>query len=341
MAVELKIGGTALSDEATSCLTYAEYIESLDESDVVLIRLDLRSGMEVEPILKVAKVGATFEVSFPDGEKPPLLVTGDLLECSYSWSRAGFWRILLRGTGPLHRLRKHQPPMVWAVPPNTALGTIAGRYGLTAEAQGVDGSPKIVLQTENDSAWIADVAEKLNYFVISSGKKLKFGRRHAKSTALKVDFANDVERVTMDVSLHEPVTKVTVTAEDYTKAAPEVMKYVASKTDLLKLSGGDDAATLAAGFGREVVIPYAGSWEPNALKARAVGEIQRLAQGLVKGRARCEKAEGALSGKLIELDGAPWPLMGPFLIRQTRRVIDDGHFFIEVDFISDSLPKVS
>jgi hypothetical protein len=344
MAVTLKLNSTALADAYASCLSYAEYIESLDERGVVVVRLDLLQGTDVAGILKLAKVGVPFEATFPDGDAT-LTIKGDVLECSYSFTRTGMWRVWIRGTDKLHRLRANQPPSVWAVTPDSAVGTIAGRYSLSADSpEAVTGSPKVVLQTGTDAAWITTIAEENNFYVRGTADdKIKFGRRKPTGTAIEIVFLDVVDELTMDVSLLEPVTKVTVTAEDYTKSTPELMKFEADSSKLLKISGGDDAATLAKPFARALTLSYHGNWDPKVLEGRAVGELQRLAEKLVKGKIRCPNAKGALSGLPVKITGkaAPWPLTGPFLIRQTRRVFDEGHYYIEIEFVSDSLPAAS
>ncbi len=339
MGITLKVGGSELPAEAADCITYVDFVESLDEMDAVSVRLDLPSGVDVAAVLTAVKVGKKFELEYPDDDAT-LTVTGDIVEASYTWSTGG-WRVVLRGLESLHRLRGDQPPALWATPPSDYLSTIASRHSFSAEAEGVGGSPKTALQAQDDAHFVHGVAARLNYFVRVDGTKLKFGRRHAKTgSPIEVDFPNGIESLTVDVSLFDAVTKVTVAGEDYTKATPEIVKFEASKSDLVNLSGGKDAATLAeAAFGaRTLVLPFVGSFEQKVVEAYAIGEIQRRAESLVSGKVRCGYAKGALSGKLIELKNAPWPVCGPFLIRQTRRVYDEGTYFVEVDFVSDSLP---
>lgn len=341
MPIKLKLGGSVLAADAASCITYVDYVESLDDMDAVSVRLDLPSGVDVKKVLAGAKIGQTFELEYPDGDAA-LKITGDIIEMSYSWSTGGTWRVVIRGLESLHRLRGDVPPVVWDTPPSDYLSTIASRHSLSAEAEGVGGSVKLALQSQNDANFVHDVAARLNYFVRVDGKKLKFGRRHTKTgSPVQVKFPAAVESLVLDVSLFDPVTKVTVAGEDYTKAPPEVIKFDASKSDLVNISGGKNAAALAeAAFGaRVVVLPFLGSSEQKVVEAYAVGEMQRRAESLVSGKLRCDAASGAMSGKLIELKDAPWPACGPFLIRQTRRVYDEGIYFVEVDFVSDSLPK--
>lgn len=337
----LSLDGKALAADVMAYVTAARFIDSMDELDALTVRFDVPYGPDADSILALAKPGLPYELTITtaDGE---LTATGDVMEASLRFRGSEGWSVTLQGLEGLHRLRGAQTPKVWTGAPNTFLSDIASRHGLTATAEGVDGNQPLTLQAdEDDATFVKRIARDLNYYVRVQEKKLLFGRRHvAKGTKIKVDLAA-THSVDLDVSLYDIVSKVTVVADDPTKS--ELVTADADAAKLKKISGGDDGPKLAkAAFkDRNVVIHNANCTVASLATALATAHMQRAAENLVRGTVRCDATPTALSGQLVEIENAPWPATGPFLICETRHIVEDRVYRTEIDFLSDTLPVAS
>ena len=75
------------------------------------------------------------------------------------------------------------------------------------------------------------------------------------------------------------------------------------------------------------------------VKERAIGELQRGAESFLTGVMTVSGNPDARPGAKLEIEDAPWPLMGPFLIRSTTHYFTSNNWESEIEFFSDSLPK--
>lgn len=338
-SVSLKLGGRALSDELLRQIVHLEFVESIDELDALLVHLHVPNGANAAKALKLFQVGKTFALQIK-AEAGTLEADGDIVEAGIRYEPRAGWDVTLRGLEGLHRLKGAQTPKLWQGAPNTFLSTIASRHGLSATAEGVDGNPPFTLQADEDDAmFVKRLARELNYYARVKGKKLLFGRRHvAKGAKVKVTLGS-IRGLTLDSSLTDVVTKVTVVAEDPQQV--KLVKAAAEPAKLKKLSGGDDGPKLRkSAFGaREEVLHNSYCTIPSLATAVATARLQRAAETFVRGRFRTTALPNAGSGQLVEIQDAPWPATGPFLIRQTRHIVDGRFYDTEVEFLSDTLPR--
>jgi hypothetical protein len=335
--VGIKLGGAALADTLLSRLSLLDYVESIDELDALSLRFDLPASSGAD-LLDLVAPGKTFDITI-EGEHGTLTAAGDILEAGLSFEASGWWSVQLRGLEGLHRLRGAQTPAVWTGAPTSYLGTIARRHSLGADIQGVDAYPEQVLQADEDDAhFVKRLGLAWNYSARVKGGKLVFARRHvAAGTKLSLTM-HDVQGLRLDTSLYDTLTKVTVSADDPTKG--ELVQSSAEKVKLKKISGGDDAATLRTkAFGARAEVIHNGMATTVSLaEALAVARLQEAAETLVTGRVRAMGRLDAVSGALFEITDAPWPVTGPFLMRQVRHLIDPDGCATEIDLLSDSLP---
>lgn len=342
--ITLTLGTAALDAELVGLIEYFELVEAIDTLDAVVVRFDVPPGTALTTLLGKVKVGQVYKAVLTVGDGATIEAEGDIVDASFKWSRGGYWTVGFRGVESLQRLRHARTPTLWAGAPNTFFSTVAGDYGFTDGAQGVDGNLPFTLQAEeNDAQFLSRIGQNLNYALGVEAKKLLFARRHvAVGSQVTLDFDDQVTAIDMNISVHGVVSKVTVVSEDYTKATPELIQGIADAAKLQKISGGDDAITLVSGLkAREVVLPNVGGGVQSWADAIATGLLQQAADSLVRGTIRCGPLVGARSGNLVKVDGAPWPLTGPFLIRQTRRVIHRQNHETEIEFMSDSLPTAT
>lgn len=336
----LKLNARKVPDWVTGEIRSVEWVESIDELDAITISVNAPSGANRADALALAVAGSSFELKVTT-DSGTLIATGDIVESSIRSTAGGNFEVVLRGLERLHRLRGSQAPKLWTGAPNTWFSTIATRHGLTAKAQGVDGSAPSQLQaTEDDALFLKRIAREYNYYLRVTGKELQFGRRHVSSGAAVTVPFDQVLRMSFINSLFEAVTKVSVIGSDPSKVKPEI-RGVALAAKLKKISKGVNAADQRKkAFGeRHLIIPSAATSQLSLAQALAAAEIQKRAETFVTGSIDIEGDPTAGSGQAVKLKGAPWPLNGPFLIRQARHSIRPGSYTTSMEFISDSLPQ--
>lgn len=339
--LSISIDGAALADDVLDCAVLVEFVESLDELDAFTVRFEVPPGSIAKKVLKLCKPGGAWVLELKTGEGK-LTAKGDIIDTSVRLAPEGRWTVTLRGLEPLHRLRGAQVPKMWTGSPSSFLSTIASRHGLTAKAEGVDGNALLTLQAgEDDATFVKRLARDLNYIVSVEDKKLIFGRRNTPQGRKVTLEADEVQHVEVNVSLYDVVSKVTVVGHDHVKDEPVSASVTPSV--LKKLSGGDDGPKLAkAKFGeRAVVLANAACEVPSLAKALATAELQRAAETFVRGRIYTPARPTATAGKLVEVNGVPWPVSGPFLIRESRHVVENHVYRTELEFFSDTLPRPS
>ena len=336
----IKLNGKPMPGWLEGEIRSVEWVESIDDLDALSITFNVPSGTNRPDAFALAEAGPAFELNVSSGSGT-LIATGDIVECSIRSVVGGNFEVVLRGLERLHRLRGSQAPKLWTGAPNTWFSTIASRHGLTAKAQGVDGSAPSQLQaTEDDALFLKRIAREYNYYLRVEGKQLQFGRRHVPSgSALTVPF-DRVLRMYFVNSLFDAVSKVTIIGADPSKVKPEI-RGVALAAKLKKISKGVDAASQRQkAFGkRDLVIPSAAASQLSLAQALAAAELQKRAETFVTGSIDIDGDPTAGSGQAVTLKGAPWPLTGPFLIRQARHVLRPGSYTTTMEFISDSLPQ--
>ncbi len=321
-------------------IRYLEWVESIDEMDAISVSIDVPHGKNRDKAFALAKAGSSFELSLSNAAGT-LTASGDIVETSIRSTVGGNFEIVLRGLERLHRLRGSQAPKLWTGPPNSWFTTIASRHNMIAKAQGVDGSAPAQLQaSEDDAVFLKRIAREYNYYVRVEGKQLQFGRRHVPNGAAVTVPFDRVLRMNFENSLFDAVTKVTVIGSDPSMANPDI-RGVALPAKLKKISkGADAAAQRKSAFGeRHLIIASATAGQLSLAQALAAAELQKRAETFVVGSIEVDGTPTAGSGQSVTLKDAPWPLNGPFLIRQARHSIRPGSYTTTMEFISDSLPQ--
>jgi hypothetical protein len=336
----IKLNGKPVPGWLEGEIRSVEWVESIDELDALSITFNVPSGTNRPDAFALAEAGPAFELTVSSGTGT-LIAMGDIVECSIRSTVGGNFEIVLRGLERLHRLRGSQAPKLWTGAPNTWFSTIASRHGLTAKAQGVDGNAPSQLQaSEDDAMFLKRIARQYNYYLRVEGKQLQFGRRHVPNGAAVTVPFDRVLRMNFENSLFDAVTKVTVIGSDPSKANPEI-RGVALPAKLKKISkGADAAAQRKSAFGeRHLIIASATAGQLSLAQALAAAELQKRAETFVVGSIEVDGTPTAGSGQSVTLKDAPWPLNGPFLIRQARHSLRAGAYTTTMEFISDSLPQ--
>jgi hypothetical protein len=318
----------------------ARIVESSDDLDTLAVEFAIPFGSAADDIMKLATPGVSMKLSFSTDEGT-LSRTGDALEVVHRRSPSG-WTVALHGLERLHRLRKMSAvPKVWEGSHTMIVRSIAQSAGLTAKAEGVDDTANYTLQMNSDNAtFLKQLAFQHNYYLRVEGMDLKFGRRHVttgKPVALKIDA--DISSFELRASLYEMATEVVVHGHDYVQAKPVTGR--ADKSKLAKISGGDTGPAIAreAFGGRDIVLPASPVTATTTANALALAELQRRADQFLRGVIRCSGRPDARSGRKLEVEGATWPMHGPFVIRQTRHSYEGGRYGTVIEFYSDSYPR--
>ena len=337
----ISIKDQELSDELRAFVVSISVCESIDELDALAVEFRVPVGAAATKLLKLAVPGVTMAITF-ETDAGKLECAGDVMEVVHR-SSGGGWLITLYGLERLHRLRKMTAvPKVWKGSHAKIVKSIAQAGGMTAKAEGVDDTAAFTLQFHSDdAAFLKHLAWQHNYFLRVEGSVLRFGRRSTTSgKTVKLKVGAEVDRYEIRSSLYDVATEVQTYGHDYMQN--KAVKGKAAKAKLTNISGGDTGAKLAAKAfgGRDVVLASLPITTTTAANAIAAAELQRRGDTFVRGQLRCEGRPDARSGKKLQVEAAPWPLTGPFVIRQSRHVYDIDGYTTDIEFYSDSLPNV-
>lgn len=335
----LSLDGTAISAEARQWLVSLDFVESIDELDALVVEFRIPPGAG-STVRQLAEVGVPFVLTI-DGPNGSREGYGDIMEVE--WRRRGQGTsLILRGLDGLHRLRGQKKPVVWTGAHSSIVKKIAQSYRLSASVQGVSDAPPYTLQiNEDDALFLKRLARQHNYFVRVEQKTLRFGRNNTPYSAdVTVDFHTEVSNYQMTASLYDTITKTTVICRDYLN--DKAYTGSATATKLKKISGSTTGVSRAKSkFGERELIwgnaPVSTQSEANEL---AAATLQQHAERFIRGQVTCKGHPEAGSGGTITISGGPWPMTGPFLIRQTHHTYTrDGSHRTIIDFSSDSLPN--
>lgn len=341
----LKIGTDA--DTLTPVLRELRYSQSLDLLDALFaeVRFSL-AHPKAAAIFKLCVAGAAFELGF--GART---IKGDITRVDYQYFGGSEVLLTLHGLEPLHRLRYLQfaDEALGLKKKNEIVEAIIKKAGATGKATGVtEGARELLLLDSSALGMLKRLAAERNFALRESGGTIEFAARGTKGTAdIKLPFDRVVDRLRITTDLEPVATSVEVHWYDYIKAAED--KYKAEEKDLAKVSGGDTAIALRkkawAGKGAtaDQVRPIGlGVQSSTAAKEHAIGELQQRAERFLRGSVECSFDPVPQPADTVTLDGAPWPLTGPFRVSTVEQRFGPGHkatTFLE--FFSDSLPKAS
>lgn len=340
--IKLKIDGSPLSPDVAKYLSSIEYVESFDALDMLIVQFTVPEGNDAPKVMAIAeKIGKKFDLELISGGKTRK-GKGDILEISHSLGFCRPWTITLRGFESLHRVRKQPITKLWKVSHSKIAQSIAGNHGLSGDAQGVSDAPPFTLQAGvDDAVFLKRLAKLHNYYVNVEDGKLKFGRRNTPWAAdVELTLGKEIDGFNLTATLYDIVTQVDVLGRDYTK--PEIIKGKSTASDLKKISGGDTGAALfKKAFGdRKILLHHAQLQNTSSANELAKAELLERGQKFIFGQVDCGPVPQATSGGKLKIKGAHWPLTGPYLIRQTRHILEAGSGYRTIiEFVSDSYPS--
>ena len=335
--IELSIDGEKALFEPM--LDLVEHSESLDSLNALVARLNIPPDKYTADVAKKLQVGAPFECTI--GARK---LKGDVTRLSFRRGRDAGLQVTVFGLEMLHRLRNQRISSVLELARDKVAEKLIKQAGATAKAQKVSATAEeVVFIGDNMLNAIKRLALERNFAVYFDGKAVNFTpRSQGKGSPLKITWGVQVREGDFDFDLVDVVTGTKIIGRDYTKG-PDVVEYEAKESDLNKISKGDTAiAVRKKRFGAAVLtIPeQVHASDMSEVKERAIGELQRRAESFVGGNLKCTFLAKAAPGGTVEIEGAGWPFMGPWMISAVThtRSVTDG-LSTTIEFFSDSLPK--
>ena len=326
------------SDLVEKHLATMSFSQSLDALDTLTVELVVTNYTELAAVLKVAKVGAPYAYSWGSYK-----ASGDVISVNIRRRSYGSWGVSVIGLETLHRIRHLRLNEVKEQTKDQVAATLIGKAGVSAKATRAKATAaEEVLIDDAMLATLKRLADELNFALRADGSTLYFEPRNtAAKSALTLAWDADVQDADLTHDLNDVVTAVKVTGWDYKKC--EAVEYETKSTDLKKISGGSDTAVSLRGkLAAVAVIRADGVVSPtlSEVKERAIAELQRRAETMVRGRFSCRGLLEATVSQELTITGAPWPLGGPFLISGLEHIISGTtHHETRLSVFSDGLPS--
>ncbi len=336
----LTLDGYTLGDEELRHVVSIEFVEALEKLDALTIQFAVPT-VDKWLVTELAEVGIPFQVELGYASSTTRKGFGDITEVSHSVSPASPWTISLTGLDGLNRLKGKPRSKVWEVSHNQIVESIASEHGLTPNVEGVSGSAEHTFQSNVDDAiFLKQLARDHNYFVRAEDDVLRFGRRSIPyEDTVTLTWGRDLEDVKVRASINDLKTVVRVKGRNY--AQNQDVAAEAATGDLENISGGELGVDIAdATFGeREHLIDHARRNQSSSATDKAAAQMQDISEKFISGSLTCLGRPEACSGGLVQIEGLPWPFMGPFLITQATHTLEPGvGYRTKLDFLSNSYP---
>lgn len=337
LGCELSIDGDAKTVDPY--LSNVVLSESLDRLDALVAEVRFPMSAARDAVLKLCKPGVPWKLKLEGRE-----AQGDIVAVGFRQTQGAAFAILT-GLEKLHRLRGKQVAEMNEKTKDKIAKTLIETAGATAQAQAVGAEAKpIVIFDEDALGLLKKMADERNYALRFDGKKLQFAARNTPAgAAVKIAWESGLSDLRLDMDLDSVVTEVEVHGRDYVKGSD--FKFKAAAAQLKKITGADTAVAIRnKAFGAHALVLDERLWcsTNGAVKERATAEIQGRAERFLRGSFVTDGNPELMPGKKVELTGAPWPWMGPFLIREVNHSFGGaggGDFESTVHFFSDSMPK--
>ena len=341
-ACELTIGGE--KDALAPVLAHVEFSESIDELDAITAWLDIPMGYPKRKAL-AAKIqpGAEFELKF--GKRT---IKGDVVRVRWKYLAGGTGTWIVQGLEPLHRIRGLQLSELSELKLDKIVETLMKKGSSSVQVTAVDATAKeLVLLDDSALRTIKRIASERNFaFFIDDKGKVNFSPRNTKGAKVAVYFS-EVDMLDLTADLVGMPNSVEARGYDYRKddSANAKLKSEALEAKLLKISGDDTGPSLRpAAWGKlAVALEHRFSAiDLKELEERAIGTLQAAAEQFVAGELVTDLTPTAMPSAELEIKGAPWPFMGPFLVGAAHHSFGPGAGNeTRIEFFSDSLPASS
>lgn len=326
------------TDEVEQYLASMRFSQSLDALDALEVELAATNDTELATVLGFAKVGGDYSYKWGKSK-----ASGDIVSVNIRRRGYGGWTVNVVGLEKLHRLRHLRLSEVKEQTKDAIASTLIAKAGVSASAtKSKATAAEEVLIDDAMLATLKQLADEMNFALRAEDSKLYFEPRNlpAKST-LTLSWLDQVQDVDLTHDLTEVVTAVKVTGWDYLKC--KAVEYETKATDLKKISGGTvTAISLRSKLAAVAVIRADGVTSPilSQVKERAIGELQRRAETLVRGTFSCDGLLAANVSQKLTVKDAPWPMGGPFLISGVEHIVSgNNHYETRLSVFSDGLPK--
>lgn len=337
MRCTLTIDGTA--DLVSDYISTLEFRESMDELDSLVVQLTLPRGEGMAALVTQLKPGVAWKLELGDRT-----AEGDIVRVSLRRGSSVPYQVTLVGLEKLHRLRNKRLSEVKEQTRDAAVKALLDAVGVSAQVQGVKPSAAEMVFLDDDMLrMLKHMCRERNFALYWAGGKVSFAPRNqpAAGAATSLVWGYDVIDASLDADFAPLVTKVTMHGRDYRKAT-EALSYAADKAGLKVISGGKTGVELrqAALGAQELVLPLPLSMaSASALEETAVAILQRRGERFIRGTLRCTWHPELAPSVKVEVEGAEWPFMGPFLVHAATHALSsyDG-YSTNVEFFSDSYP---
>ncbi len=349
--MSVKIGGTALSDDAMHSMQSVVVRDSLEHIDSVEVAFILPGGSGEAVAKEVAKYGDEMLVELKLDGTAKRTVGGDIVAVSWSQHREGDRMVTVTALDPRHRLRK--PRQTTKANDRRYVGKtasdivkdIAQSWKLGVDAQSTNATIKSFQHYGDDASIIKHLADENGYImridVESGSPKLIFARREAPvgGSTVELDFTLDLMDLSFEHDLSNIVTSVKVagfnpiTDEDpvYTEAKKSVLSPLNDKTGIDYVSGtwGDFPEVISETDGARGM--------KSETKDKAEGILRARAMTFVNGRAVTYFRPDVRSGGKVKIKNGGWPFDGIYVVKEAHHIFEMGEYRSEFHLMADSI----
>lgn len=336
--MDIEIDGTAMVAAGWAISVILE--EDLDATSTVTARF------VVDPdnvgVIRGLDFGDTVTVKLGDGDAVKRTITTTLVELNDEIDAAGGWSVSIRACDDLAKLKNKSQSKLHEGGLSALLSAIAGDHGLSAQPKGLASTTQPILQNNLSNAeLLRRVAKAYRYTTTLDAKNLIFGGA-LDSTTVAVGVEDRLTRLSVRRSLLGIPTEVKVLGWDW-KTNQATVTGQAAASQLAKISGGRDAATLVSQTWGTV------TWTVEAEKVLVEGDATALATGVLRdaaerfltGSLECLGQPDAKPGRTLTINDFAFA-NGSYRINATVHSVDpDQGYRTVIDFYSDSMPTRS
>ena len=275
---KIVLGGTEITQANTHGLVDLVVEDHVDMMGMAQITLNPNSGP-----WKDLKAGDEVEVHFGGGSKAAF--KGLLTTKRHAWQQ-GQGMLTVTALDPTSKLAASRHTRTFEEMTDSEIfEDVIGKAGLeTGKVDATTGkSPHVAQRNESDLEFVKRLASRNGYQVMAEEGKINFTKPSFQGDTIEIP-SNKLENMDFDVSDQQIPSELTVIGWDpVTKAKVE---GTATKSDIESMGSGDGAVdNTGQVWGEPSFITDVQVTSQEAAKNMAVGELNRLARSLIKGRA--------------------------------------------------------
>jgi phage protein D len=332
LSYKVTIGGQDVTQQSPSGLEYMSVETHLDKVGVAELTF-AAGGMGWDSFA----IGDEATVKVGTGEK---VFGGVITELRHSFRR-GVQTFTVVVMDPSVKLASSRHVRVFEETSDSdVFSSVCGEAGVSTDV--VDSTPEVPKYTfqrnESDLRFLRRLASRNGYLLYAVDGKVNFAKPQFSGSALEIDYG---ELITYECAVSTVAVPPSLTVYGWSYVEKRTVSYTASSGDLFKIGGGADGVSetgtvwQADSYVSDVQVATDGGAE-----AMAVGELNRLARGFVRGRATTQGRGDLYAGVKVKFTGFDGGGNAEGVVVSCRHVMDPrAGMTTEVHFVSNTKPE--